>query len=114
MATKDEMKLRKKVSMMTRTPGVSARKAVKQHAKSAGKMFKTYRDETRKIDEKTLGKKITAWLDKKFKSPAKFAEKEKKRAAKAMGISTKGMGKYKDKDFNSKSIAKKYFKGGIV
>ena len=110
----NEMKLRKSTSMLTRTPGVSARQAVKRQAESAGKAFKIKRDETRKLDEKVLGKKLTAWLDKKLKSPAKFAEKEKKRVAKAMGISTKGMGKYKEEDFNKGGMVRGYSTGGSV
>ena len=106
MAHEERLKLRKKVSKMTRTPGVSARKAVKQEAKSAGKAQKTKIGRT-----KLLGIKA---LDKKFgRRPEQVAEKTKKAAAKAMGISTKGMGKYKEKDFY-KTPVKSYSTGGSV
>ena len=111
---KEKRRKRKSTSMLTRTPGVSARQAVKRQAESAGKAFKIKRDETRKLDEKVFGKKITAWADKHIKSPSKVAEREKKHAAKAMGISTKGMGKYKDKDFNKGGMVKSYSTGGSV
>ncbi len=99
-----EMKLRKKVSMMTRTPGVSAREAIKQEAKSAGKAQKT-----RIGRRKLLGIKA---LDRLFgRRPEQVAEKTKKAAAKAMGTSTKGMGKYKEKDFYKTPVKSK---GGMV
>ena len=127
MATKKqkakEMKLRKKISMMTRTPGVSARQAIKREAMSAGKAAK------RKGSWIEYPQLIDIALEAPWrlagKTPEQIAEKKKKKAAKAMGKSTKGMGKIKREDLDigtwigrskggSVKLAKKYFKGGMV
>tara|TARA_R100001530_G_C4283417_1_gene146164 strand:+ start:54 stop:485 length:432 start_codon:yes stop_codon:yes gene_type:complete len=116
MATKKqkakEMKLRKKVSMMTRTPGVSARQAIKREAMSAGKAAKRKGkwmeypgliDLIAEVPWRSAGK-----------TPEQIAEKTKKKAAKAMGKSAKGMGKIRREDLDIGTAWRYGSKGGMV
>ena len=107
-----EMKLRKKVSMMTRTPGVSARQAIKREAMSSGKAAKR---KGRWIEYPGL---IDIALESPWrlagKTPEQIAEKTKKEAAKAMGKSSKGMGKIKRKDLDIGTWIARGSKGGVV
>ena len=116
MATKKqkakEMKLRKKVSMMTRTPGVGTREAIKREAMSAGKAAKRKGRWMEYPGPIELITEVPWRLA--GKTPEQIAEKKKKKAAKAMGKSTKGMGKIKREDLDIGTWIARRSKGGTV
>ena len=113
---KEKRRKRKSTSMLTRTPGVSAREAVKRQAISAGRAQATkgkFRGEGQYKGKHFKPGGIIGDVKEAIKGifmelPEKKAERVKKQYAEAMGMTTKGMGKIRRKDI------KKAKTGGMV
>ena len=113
---KEKRRERKSTSMLTRTPGVSAREAVKRQAISAGRAQATrgkFRGEGQYKGKHFKPGGIIGDVKEAIKGifmelPEKKAERVKKQYAEAMGMTTKGMGKIRRKDI------KKAKTGGMV
>ena len=116
MATKEKRRKRKSTSMLTRTPGVSAKEAVKRQAISEGRAQATkgkFRGEGQYKGKHFKPGGIIGDVKEAIKGifmelPEKKAERVKKQYAEAMGMTTKGMGKIRRKDI------KKAKTGGMV
>ena len=113
---KEKRRKRKSTSMLTRTPGVSAKEAVKRQAISAGRAQATkgkFRGEGQYKGKYYKPGGIIGDIKEAIKGvfvekPEKRAERKKKEYAEAMGMTTKGMGKIRRKDI------KKAKTGGMV
>ena len=103
---KEKRRKRKSTSMLTRTPGVSAREAVKRQAISEGRAQATkgkFYGEGQHEGKYYKPGGILGDIKEAIKSvfvekPEKRAERKKKEYAEAMGITTKGMGKIRRRD----------------
>ena len=106
-----ERRSTKDISMMTRTPGVSARQAAKQEGISKGREWAR-----RRGDEKGENK-VTRFVKDWFSlSPSEKAEVSKKTAAKKLGTTSKGLGKFKKGEFDlaKGGMVRGYSTGGSV
>ena len=105
----------KDVSMMTRTPGVSARQAAKQEGKSKGKEWAMRRGDVK--GENKVKRFVKDWFTLSPSEKAKFA---KIRAASQLGTTSKGLGKFKKGEFDQPKrkatggMVKSYATGGSV
>ena len=101
----------KDVSMMTRTPGVSARQAAKQEGISRGKEWAIRRGDVK--GENKVKRFVKDWFT---LSPSEKAEVSKKTAAKKLGTTSKGLGKFKKGEFDlaKGGMVKSYATGGSV
>ena len=106
-----EIRSTKDVSMMTRTPGVSARQAAKQEGKSKGKEWAIRRGDVK--GENKIKRFVKDWFTLSPSEQAKFA---KIRAASQLGTTKKGMGKFKKGEFDlaKGGMVKSYATGGSV
>jgi hypothetical protein len=123
---KEKRRKRKSTSMLTRTPGVSAKEAVKRQAISEGRaqaIKGKFREEGQYKGKYYKPGGIIGDIKEAIKSvfmelPEKKAERVKKQYAEAMGITTKGMGKIRRKDiktdYNKGGMVKSYATGGSV
>ena len=118
---KEKRRKRKSTSMLTRTPGVSAREAVKRQAISAGRAQATkgkFRGEGQYKGKYFKPGGIIGDIKEAIKSvimekPEKRAERKKKEYAEAMGMTTKGMGKIRRRDIKKLDFEERA-KGGMV
>ena len=94
------------VSMMTRTPGVSARQAAKQEGKSRGKEWAIRRGD--KKGENKVKRFVKDWFS---MSPSERGEATKTVAAWQLGTTSKGSGKFKKGEFDQ---PKRKATGGMV
>ena len=101
----------KDVSMMTRTPGVSARQAAKQEGKSKGKEWAMRRGDVK--GENKVKRFVKDWFT---LSPSERGEVTKKVAAKQLGTTSKGLGKFKKGEFDlaKGGTVRSYATGGSV
>ena len=106
-----ERRSTKDISMMTRTPGVSARQAAKQEGISKGREWAR-----RRGDEKGENK-VTRFVKDWFSmSPSERGEVTKKVAASQLGTTSKGLGKFKKGEFDlaKGGMVRSYATGGSV
>ena len=118
---KEKRRKRKSTSMLTRTPGVSAREAVKRQAISEGRAQATkgkFRGEGQYKGKHFKPGGIIGDVKEAIKGifmelPEKKAERVKKQYAEAMGMTTKGMGKIRRRDIKKLDFEERA-KGGMV